>query len=826
MPCGLIVNELASNALKHAFPNGRGGEVTVALAHDAATGVACLRVADTGVGLPAGLDWRQSRSLGLRLVQMLAGQMHGTVTATSTHVSGSGNMTISGNFTNSGTFSQDSSLTTTFDNHTHNLSGAGTTTLGGVTIQGSATVNANAHNFSVTGNWSLTSGGTFNGGTATVTFSGGNAQSIGGSGDTAYNGFTINKTVGTVLTLGDGGAGGNITVNGALTLTSGIIDGAANTKTVTIGTAGTAGTGSSTSHVSGKLLRAWANNSAVSKNFPIGKTGNFRPVTVNYTALSGAPTVSAEQFEATMGGTPPANTTKFTTRYWTIAETVASSSRTFSLTLDGTGFTPAATARILKYDGSTIVAFATSFSSPNYTATGLTSFSDWTLGDECIHSADPTSASASVNPICNGGSTLLTLSGGGGGSIETIHWYTGSCGGTSVGTGNGLSVSPTATTTYYGRYEDGSPCSYNSACQTVTVTVNQKSADPTSASASVNPICHGGSTLLTLNGGGGGTGETIHWYTGSCGGTSAGTGNGLSVSPTTTTTYYGRYEDGSPCSYNSACQTVVVTVGYGPEITGITATEGGDVKNCAAPLSEGTVNITVPVSADCALVGPPTVGITNGANWAATNFVSQSPSGTYNYTWDVSGSTAGGVWTVTVSATNTVGDWVQTWFTCCVAQVTGQLQLEGFDGTGTSPQFTRTNVTFKATAGGPSVTKTWTVGVTNLSAGDTFNYALSFVPAGTNNISAKTPWNLRRKLTGLDLNTANYFQGILNYISGDKLRGGDITGDNKVSTSDYAALRTAFGGSTPSADITGDGTVDSADYTILKNNWYSQGDPE
>src|ERR1019366_7223199 len=121
----------------------------------------------------------------------------------------------------------------------------------------------------------------------------------------------------------------------------------------------------------------------------------------------------------------------------------------------------------------------------------------------------------------------------GGGTSETIQWYTGSCGGTAGGAGNGASVSPTTTTTYYGRYEDGAPCNYNSACATVTVTVNQKSADPTSASAGASTICNGGSTTLTLNGGGGETGETIQWYTGSCvGGTAAGSGNGLSVSPT------------------------------------------------------------------------------------------------------------------------------------------------------------------------------------------------------------------------------------------------------------------------------------------------------
>ena len=79
VPCGLILNELAGNALKHAFPNGRDGEVTVGLEHDAAPNTACLWVRDNGVGLLPGLDWRQSSSLGLRLVQILAGQLHGSV---------------------------------------------------------------------------------------------------------------------------------------------------------------------------------------------------------------------------------------------------------------------------------------------------------------------------------------------------------------------------------------------------------------------------------------------------------------------------------------------------------------------------------------------------------------------------------------------------------------------------------------------------------------------------------------------------------------------------------------------------------------------------
>ena len=79
VPCGLILNELSGNALKHGFPNGRAGEVTVTLEHDPATETACLRVSDNGIGLPVERDWRQSGSLGLRLVRILTGQLRGTL---------------------------------------------------------------------------------------------------------------------------------------------------------------------------------------------------------------------------------------------------------------------------------------------------------------------------------------------------------------------------------------------------------------------------------------------------------------------------------------------------------------------------------------------------------------------------------------------------------------------------------------------------------------------------------------------------------------------------------------------------------------------------
>jgi two-component sensor histidine kinase len=77
VPFGLLLNELVSNACKHAFPAGTGGELTVALDEDEQAIV--LRVSDTGVGLPERLDYQNSGTLGLSLVHMLAKQLGGSV---------------------------------------------------------------------------------------------------------------------------------------------------------------------------------------------------------------------------------------------------------------------------------------------------------------------------------------------------------------------------------------------------------------------------------------------------------------------------------------------------------------------------------------------------------------------------------------------------------------------------------------------------------------------------------------------------------------------------------------------------------------------------
>lgn len=76
IPCGLIVNELVSNALKHAFPQRRTGAISITL-HSDVDGIIVIAIDDDGIGLPENLDPWATASLGLRLVATLVKQVSG-----------------------------------------------------------------------------------------------------------------------------------------------------------------------------------------------------------------------------------------------------------------------------------------------------------------------------------------------------------------------------------------------------------------------------------------------------------------------------------------------------------------------------------------------------------------------------------------------------------------------------------------------------------------------------------------------------------------------------------------------------------------------------
>ena len=77
IPCGVIVNELVANSLKHAFPGDRSGEI--AISFQAVDGDYTMLFRDDGVGLPEDLDISHPSSLGLTIVNALTGQLGGTI---------------------------------------------------------------------------------------------------------------------------------------------------------------------------------------------------------------------------------------------------------------------------------------------------------------------------------------------------------------------------------------------------------------------------------------------------------------------------------------------------------------------------------------------------------------------------------------------------------------------------------------------------------------------------------------------------------------------------------------------------------------------------
>ncbi|HWB62093.1 MAG TPA: LamG-like jellyroll fold domain-containing protein, partial [Chitinophagales bacterium] len=215
-------------------------------------------------------------------------------------------------------------------------------------------------------------------------------------------------------------------------------------------------------------------------------------------------------------------------------------------------------------------------SSTSVCTTNWTPVASWTV---YTPSTTPGGAATSSNNYCASAapaSINLTIgSGTAGNDGAVLKWYSGSCGGTYVGTGTGTSGTftlsgttgatavPTTTTTYYARFEG--TCS-TTTCSPVTITVNQGPTPTGPSTATVvgptNPACSDNLTSLTLSSSGGtvGTGGNAYWYTDNTGTNLVGIGypsvSGV-TNPGTTTNYYVRYE--STCG-NSAFVPVTYTV--------------------------------------------------------------------------------------------------------------------------------------------------------------------------------------------------------------------------------------------------------------------------
>lgn len=150
--------------------------------------------------------------------------------------------------------------------------------------------------------------------------------------------------------------------------------------------------------------------------------------------------------------------------------------------------------------------------------------------------------------------------------------------------------------------------------------------------------------------------------------------------------------------------------------------------------------------------------------------------------------------------------------------VEATVQLEGL----VAGPVTR-DVTFTFTAADGSVLETRTETLTFASG--QASVTLTAAPADAARLSAKTAWNLRRRV---DLDFDAQGQATAGFTGDTRLLGGDLTGSNTVGTMDFAILRNFFNRNDPEAlvaDITGSGSVGTIDFAVLRTNFNLAGDP-
>lgn len=193
----------------------------------------------------------------------------------------------------------------------------------------------------------------------------------------------------------------------------------------------------------------------------------------------------------------------------------------------------------------------------------------------------PSSLTISPSEACSAGGVSITLDALGGFG-ETVRWYLNDCEtGSLLGEGKHLVVeapsSPIGLNTIYGRWE--SHCGIQSDCLSVEFTIHQSPFDIDNIN--YYPDCYElvPSSLITLTAVGG-SGDTLTWYENTCSGVPIATGNDITVSPTTTTTYWAQWKT-NYCG-DSDCQSVTINVIVPPtfyvmpESTGIGAEPPGD----------------------------------------------------------------------------------------------------------------------------------------------------------------------------------------------------------------------------------------------------------
>ena len=271
-----------------------------------------------------------------------------------------------------------------------------------------------------------------------------------------------------------------------------------------------------------------------------------------------------------------------------------------------------------------------------------------------IHSALTSgTALTQSNTVLDVGQTVtLTSNPAGGSSPYVINWFrSGSCAGTSIGTGSSFSESPSASNTYTYNVVDSATTNSVVCSASNTVTVHSPALTSGTALTQSNTVLDVGQTVtLTSNPAGGSSPYVINWFrSGSCAGTSIGTGSSFSESPSASNTYTYNVVDSATTNSVVCSASNTVTV-HSPALTSGTAlTQSNTVLD---------VGQTVTLTSNPAGGSSPYVinwfrsGSCAGTSIGTGTTFSESPSASNTYTYNVVDSATTN--SVVCSASNTV----------------------------------------------------------------------------------------------------------------------------------------------------------------------------
>lgn len=291
--------------------------------------------------------------------------------------------------------------------------------------------------------------------------------------------------------------------------------------------------------------------------------------------------------------------------------------------------------------------------------------------------------------------------------------------------------------------------------------------------------------------------------------------------------------DAEPVWPNRIDSHQIIIDGTAPALQVWHAEQGGnellDSLGSTANAVQGAVDIRLLASDPLAgLASTPVLTVRDSANAnLPVTFVDENPPGVFNYTAQISSTTANGQATVIAITSDNAGNTSidHDTFRINKNQITGTIEFD----TASSQNYTVNRpVLFTATNSAGTVLRQWSTAVqfvnvpASQSAAGTF--VLADVPAGTVRLSAKTAWSLRRRIA---LSWDSYNQAVANYTlaAGTHLRSGDITNDNVINLPDYITLRANWFSFSVVADINGDRPVQTLDYVVLNSNWFTMGDP-